>query len=217
MTDQTQTEHTIAGAVILPLSTGLTVAVKFLSPTILLALNRKADELYPPPIEDDYKQEITEIKGVPLLPGTTATQPARQNEAYTTALKEWIALKSDYLLDAIVRLAVHPINADHEAKVVAAHADSLREARALGIDTEDENVSDFYRVIRYFHPLSQDDFNLIVSVAQRKSPLTEAELSEGRAFFRLSNLRDSGQRLVSEKQSPRLNGKASRLEKQAVT
>lgn len=196
----------INGAVVsVPLTSGVPANVTTLTPAAWRGIVAAAEKRHPRPNPDDYSNPILNA-----LPGTDAKTIGKDDPEYLAADAAAIQAQSDFIIDALLQVAV---GADNEADIVASYAPKVDKLRAIGALVEHEGDSPFIVVLRNFLAVGEQDINMLVLAAQMRLPVTPVEVASSRAYFRVDMQRKADRPISLRRETPRTErGKVGKTE-----
>lgn len=190
------TTEQINGAVVsVPLTSGVPVNVTTLTPMAWRGIVAAAEKRYPLPNPDDYSKPILNA-----LPGTDAKTIGKDDPEYIAAYNAAVQAQSEFIIDALLQVAV---GADNEADIVASYAPKVDKLRSIGALVEHDGDSPFIVVLRNFLAVGEQDINMLVLAAQMRLPVTPVEVASSRAYFRLDLQRKTDRTIPLRREAPR--------------
>lgn len=172
MTDQPLT----VGKVLISTYSGVDLTVTPLTFQARSMIQRAAEAKYPMPEPKPYERPSTMRE---LGSDEPAMIPAENNEEYIAEVERITDLRTRFVNESALAVAVtHP----EQDVLVNAYAKELASMRAVSPDDVPKN--DWAAVIRLFLA-SEPELLQIYSVLNRQAPLTEGEIRDAMAFFRV--------------------------------
>lgn len=172
MTDQPLT----VGKVLASTYSGVDLIVTPLTLQARTMVQRAAEAKHPMPDPKPYERKSTVRE---LGSDEFAMIPAEENPDYVTEVERVKDARTRFVNDAALAVSVtHP----EQDALVKAYAKELAAMRAVSPDDVPEN--DWVAVVRLFLA-SELELPQIYSILNRQAPLTEGEIREAMAFFRV--------------------------------
>lgn len=173
MTDSNATQ---TGKIVIELHSKVTIYVSQLSLFMRMALQKKAETLYPFPDSTPYERESPiPVFGTPE--GEKSIIPASENPEYQKAVAAVKASQDEWLNNAVLSVSISSPNAE---SLINIYHDELTKARA---ELENLPSDDFAAIVKCFLASREDLFVIYQAICQ-SLPLTLEEVNDSYAFFR---------------------------------